>query len=141
MKILGVIVILILAYAKNAFGNTRLCGAKLDMALLDVCGQTGFNTRLKKSNGKSYYFLFALYKCICVAGVCFLFHLLDALLVSPDIMEVLNPMATLSDVFRSQEENFLAKIRRRRQGIVDECCRLKGCTYSELSQYCSSSQL
>ncbi|XP_075161963.1 insulin-like peptide 3 [Haematobia irritans] len=50
--------------------------------------------------------------------------------------DIFEPFSALGDIVLSDEVNMMAKIRRRRDGIVDECCRLKGCTYAELLSYC-----
>lgn len=60
----------------------------------------------------------------------------DDFRVTNELLDPNDPMTILADIFLNEEANMLAKIRRRRDGIVDECCKLKGCSYSELSTYC-----
>ncbi|XP_061401922.1 probable insulin-like peptide 4 [Musca vetustissima] len=59
------------------------------------------------------------------------------LIVTSDLSEpILEPITLWSNIFLNEEVNFLAKLRRRRRGIVDECCSKKGCSYNELLSYC-----
>ncbi|XP_059216784.1 probable insulin-like peptide 3 [Stomoxys calcitrans] len=89
--------------------QTRLCGTSLDQAMQIICAETGLNTKTKKS--ANY-------------------------LESSSLSETLDPMTALTGILLREEANMMAKIRRRRDGIVDECCKYKGCTMNELLAYC-----
>ncbi|XP_011210854.2 LIRP [Bactrocera dorsalis] len=89
-----------------------VCGPAIDAALSLMC-ENGFNTKFKKS--------------------------LDWDDLGNTEPETLSPFGLMNFPFLAKihggQVDTVAKTRRRRDGVYDECCR-KACSYNELLSYC-----
>ncbi|XP_053955923.1 probable insulin-like peptide 3 [Anastrepha ludens] len=111
LKICVLLLVLFLSL-EQITSQRKVCGTAVDMVLDTIC-ENGFNSKFKKSlewdrHGNN--------------------ELEDELPFRFSSFPFLGK-------FHGDEVDTLAKTRRRREGIYDECCR-KGCTYSELYSYC-----
>ncbi|CAD7003686.1 unnamed protein product [Ceratitis capitata] len=106
------VILLSLATLRSSFGDQTLCGPTIDMVLSTVC-ENGFNTRFKKS-----------------------LEWRDQDNTSMvDELPLANGNLALFAKIHAGQVDTVAKSRRRRQGVYDECCR-KPCRMSELTSYC-----
>uniref|UniRef100_A0A1B0B926 Insulin-like domain-containing protein n=1 Tax=Glossina palpalis gambiensis TaxID=67801 RepID=A0A1B0B926_9MUSC len=113
MKLIIFLAALAVLNARETQGNAqRYCGVLLDQALTVIC-QNGFNKKIEKKSVNADGFL---------PG--------DALLPYPYGLRI------LANELMDDRAAILTQTRRRRYGIYDECCRLKGCTFQELDSYC-----
>ncbi|XP_017461074.1 PREDICTED: LIRP-like [Rhagoletis zephyria] len=93
---------------QQIIAQSRVCGPAID-AVLDTICENGFNTKFKKS-----------------------MEWKDLDNNYPPTRYASFPL--LAGIHGGQVDT-LAKTRRRREGVFDECCR-KPCTYNELYSYC-----
>ncbi|XP_017493941.1 PREDICTED: probable insulin-like peptide 3 [Rhagoletis zephyria] len=112
LKICALLFVLIASLHKSTTQRT-VCGPALDAVLSTLCVH-GFNTKFKKSLEWSDH-------------------------GANDLVEQL-PFPYANSPFLAKihggQVDTLAKTRRRRQGVYDECCN-KGCTYNEILSYCN----
>ncbi|XP_017491456.1 PREDICTED: probable insulin-like peptide 1 [Rhagoletis zephyria] len=100
------------ACLQEIIAQRTVCGPAID-AVLDTICENGFNTKFKRSMGWNDF-------------------------GDNDVEDGL-PSHYASSPFLAKihggQVDTLAKTRRRREGVYDECCR-KPCTYNELYSYC-----
>ncbi|XP_028896541.2 LIRP-like [Zeugodacus cucurbitae] len=106
------LLLIVLAQFEHGCGQQTLCGPALDMVLSTVC-ENGFNTRFKKSMEWSVQ---------------------DNGVMDDELPFPYASFPFLAKIHGGQVDT-VAKSRRRRQGVYDECCR-KPCKMSELYSYC-----
>ncbi|XP_053955435.1 probable insulin-like peptide 1 [Anastrepha ludens] len=111
LKIYALLLISLASFQHSA-GQQTVCGPALDSVLDTIC-ENGFNTKFKKSMEWDHHGNNELED-----------ELPFRFAASPFLAN-----------FHGGQVDTLAKTRRRREGVYDECCR-KSCTYSELFSYC-----
>ncbi|XP_017492345.1 PREDICTED: LIRP-like [Rhagoletis zephyria] len=102
------------AFLQQISAERTVCGPAID-AVLDTICENGFNTKFKKSLEWDNL------------GHAELEDELSSRYAAA-------PFPYLAKIHGGQVDT-LAKTRRRREGVYDECCR-KSCTYNELYSYC-----
>ncbi|XP_067613080.1 probable insulin-like peptide 5 [Eurosta solidaginis] len=101
----------LIIYMQHVNGQQPVCGPALDMMLDSIC-ENGFNMKFKKSIE---------------------WH--DNTENADKLPFQFGSFPFLAKIHGGQIDT-LAKTRRRREGVYDECCR-KPCTYNELLSYCN----
>ncbi|XP_054734558.1 probable insulin-like peptide 3 [Anastrepha obliqua] len=112
LKLYALLLVLIVGLQQNTAQRT-VCGPALDAVLSTLCVH-GFNTKFKRSMD------------------------LDEHNGNELVEELPFPYANTPFLgkIRGGYVDTLAKTRRRRDGVYDECCN-KGCTYNEILSYCN----
>ncbi|XP_017492344.1 PREDICTED: probable insulin-like peptide 3 [Rhagoletis zephyria] len=111
-KICALLLVLV-ASLQQITARRTVCGPALDAVLSTLCVH-GFNTKFKKSLEWDE-------------------HGANELIEELPFPYANSPF--LGKIHGGQVDT-LAKTRRRRQGVYDECCN-KGCTYNEILSYCN----
>ncbi|XP_011183648.2 LIRP [Zeugodacus cucurbitae] len=111
MKIFAFLTVLVVS-VQHISGQQAVCGPAIDATLSVLC-ENGFNTKFKKS--------------------------LEWDDIGNAESEELSPFGRMNFPFLAKihggQVDTVAKTRRRRDGVYDECCR-KSCSYGELLSYC-----
>uniref|UniRef100_A0A1A9VT25 Insulin-like domain-containing protein n=1 Tax=Glossina austeni TaxID=7395 RepID=A0A1A9VT25_GLOAU len=119
MKLITFLAALVVLTARETHGTAqRYCGVLLDQALTVIC-QNGFNKKITKKSADAPILLNA-----------------DWFMAQDELLPYPYGFRNLANQFTDETAAILTQTRRRRYGIYDECCRLKGCTFQELDSYC-----
>ncbi|XP_012159442.1 LIRP-like [Ceratitis capitata] len=109
---ISALLLILLATLEQSSSDQTLCGPTIDMVLSTVC-ENGFNTRFKKSME---------------------WRAQENSAAGDELPFAYESTPFLAKIHGGQVDT-VAKSRRRRQGVYDECCR-KPCRMSELISYC-----
>ncbi|XP_067613081.1 probable insulin-like peptide 3 [Eurosta solidaginis] len=122
LRICALLLVLI-ASLQMSIGQKAACGPALDQVLSTICVH-GFNAKFKRTGGLN------------------VFRMQDwddsesTELENENALAFPYPNFPFLTRIPNDQIDALAKTRRRRQGVYDECCG-KGCTYNEIMSYCN----